>query len=727
LGLGVALEDSLSKHGIITWLHRTFFSSPAHRFAWASVLLLITLAIVPTKDFFNEWRHFQRQYVSFLSSRQDGVAMKHPFTGGIQQIWLPDLNVVDRCTTCHLAVTQKTLQGATSVPEPYRAHPPAGHDVKEWGCVICHRGQGPATEVAEAHSATRAWEQPLLPVKFIQASCGSCHHGELPEAPQLARGRELLTHLNCQGCHKLNNLETLSLGPDLSSVGYKVSRAWIYKWLKEPRTILDKDGNTTVNGYESGEESRMPQYRLSEQELLSLSAFLSVQKARPTESYKINPNVVAAWSKKPDLISQGEERFRQLMCTTCHPVAVARAGETKLIGGNIAPEITKVGSKVNEDWLVSWLHNPQAYFAHAEMPRYGWTDEELYKVSQYVMNKLTDSDLLTTVPQLGAPSDEDIKNGKKIFLEKGCATCHSLRGIPPQKDFGPDLTTMGTKNTSELDFGKSKAPHDLISYLQTKLKDPSSVNPTARMPQYTWNQADLDAVTTALLSQTGKPATSALQQLVVSKKPASFQTVGAFATVYERYKCYACHRFNGYGGTLAPDLTYEGSLAQKKWIFDFLKNPQTVRPALILRMPQFNMTDKEASILADYLSLAVQNPAVDPESIDPRQFTPAMVATGKALYQTKYQCQSCHTIGGSGGYVGPNLNNAGNWLTPAWIEGWLRNPQALQPDTIEPRRDFTEEEIRALTAYLMTLRVGITKPSAKSAANAHHIAQGAGR
>jgi nitric oxide reductase subunit C len=215
--------------------------------------------------------------------------------------------------------------------------------------------------------------------------------------------------------------------------------------------------------------------------------------------------------------------------------------------------------------------------------------------------------------------------------------------------------------------------------------------------------------------------------LVVPKKPASFQAIGAFATVYERYKCYACHRFNGYGGTLAPDLTYEGSLAQKKWIFDFLKNPQTVRPALILRMPQFNITDKEASILAEYLSIAVLKPGVDPESVDSRQFTPAMAAAGKALYQTKYQCQSCHTIGGSGGYVGPNLNNAGNWLTPAWIEAWLRNPQALQPGTIEPRRDFTEDEIRDLAAYLMTLRVGIAKSSARSAANAHLFAQGAGR
>jgi nitric oxide reductase subunit C len=93
----------------------------------------------------------------------------------------------------------------------------------------------------------------------------------------------------------------------------------------------------------------------------------------------------------------------------------------------------------------------------------------------------------------------------------------------------------------------------------------------------------------------------------------------------------------------------------------------------------------------------------------------------------KYQCQACHTIGGSGGYVGPNLNNAGNWLTPAWIDAWLRDPQALQADTIEPKRNFTDDEIRALTAYLMTLRAGVSPQTSKSAANVHAVARGAGR
>jgi nitric oxide reductase subunit C len=160
---------------------------------------------------------------------------------------------------------------------------------------------------------------------------------------------------------------------------------------------------------------------------------------------------------------------------------------------------------------------------------------------------------------------------------------------------------------------------------------------------------------------------------------------------------------------------------------DFLKNPQTLRPTLVLRMPQFNMSDKDAATLADYMTMVLQHPAASPAAVDVKQFTPAMVAFGKQLYEVKYQCQSCHTIGGTGGYVGPNLNNAGGWFTAAWIEAWLRNPQELIPDATEPRRNFTEDEVRALTAYLMTLRQSIKPQKTASTTATHPAAQGADR
>src|SRR5260370_3407308 len=223
------------------------------------------------------------------------------------------------------------------------------------------------------------------------------------------------------------------------------------------------------------------------------------------------------------------------------------------------------------------------------MPRYGWSDEDLYKVTQYITTRLTDSDLLTGVPQLGEPTEQEIQLGHRLFLEKGCASCHLIDGLNPQKDFGPDLSALGGKNASELEFGAATIPHNLVSYIQAKLQDPASVNPAARMPQYNWNQADLDAITAALLSMKGAPPTSALQNLVVPRKEVAFRPTGAFAEVYERYTCYTCHKFNGYGaGRRAHPAIIKNRAPRPRKIAYLKKNQQPPHPPRLPRTPRKN-------------------------------------------------------------------------------------------------------------------------------------------
>ncbi|MBZ5639129.1 MAG: hypothetical protein LAO51_10310, partial [Acidobacteriia bacterium] len=59
---------------------------------------------------------------------------------------------------------------------------------------------------------------------------------------------------------------------------------------------------------------------------------------------------------------------------------------------------------------------------------------------------------------------------------------------------------MGRKTVSQLEFGTSSIPRTLVAYIQAKVGEPTSVNPSARMPQYHFETGDLEAVTTALLS-----------------------------------------------------------------------------------------------------------------------------------------------------------------------------------------------------------------------------------
>ena len=54
----------------------------------------------------------------------------------------------------------------------------------------------------------------------------------------------------------------------------------------------------------------------------------------------------------------------------------------------------------------------------------------------------------------------------------------------------------------------------------------------------------------------------------------------------------------------------------------------------------------------------------------------------------------------------------GSRLNAAWIYRWLRNPQALRPGTTEPNRNMSEEDARALTAFMMSQK-GSGKQEAK--------------
>ena len=51
---------------------------------------------------------------------------------------------------------------------------------------------------------------------------------------------------------------------------------------------------------------------------------------------------------------------------------------------------------------------------------------------------------------------------------------------------------------------------------------------------------------------------------------------------------------------LPPPLHREGERVQPNWLYQFLLNPQTIRPHVILNMPRFNMSPEEASALVDY-------------------------------------------------------------------------------------------------------------------------------
>ena len=673
--------QSSSKNTASIW--QTLFGHPVRAFGVVSLLLLVSLAIAPAKNYFSEWRHYQKQYLSLIRMRGDAITLQRHFHDGIQQIWLPQLGVTDRCTTCHVGLKEASLGDVST--QPFRRHPVIPHTSEQFGCVMCHRGQGAATTVEEAHNSTLAWEQPILPARYVESSCGQCHRAPLTGTPQLNSGRNLLGRYGCVHCHTIKLPDGSAIKPtdDPPSLGHiadKTSREWIYAWLKDPQAYAVT--------------STMPNFKLSNPDARDISAFL-ISNSTPIPG----DTEPAKESKSPDPTA-GASLYGESFCASCHAVQNA-AGN--VVGGDVGPELTRIGNKARPEWLQAWLRNPRVYDPGTAMPHYRFTDPQVSLLTTFLGNK-SDSDLLANV-HLDAPTPEQIAHGKLLVTEYGCASCHEIRGIKKPDNFAPELTRIGSKALTQIIFlpGMQRA---LPDYVSAKIRQPRSFGSALKMPQYTLAPAQIDALTTALLSLTDRAHDLPRSLTVAEQLPSNYQPAGKAGQLMADMACFTCHAINGRGGDMAPDLTWEGSSVQRPWLQAFLKNPGTLRPALIRRMPRFNLSDNEVTELTDYIMTVYQTPAFERDSMPSSGYPPAQVEQGKQLFYSKYACQSCHIIDTKAdkGYIGPTLTQVGSRLNAAWIYHWLKNPQAMRPGTTEPNRNMSDEDARALTAFLTTLK-----------------------
>jgi mono/diheme cytochrome c family protein len=79
------------------------------------------------------------------------------------------------------------------------------------------------------------------------------------------------------------------------------------------------------------------------------------------------------------------------------------------------------------------------------------------------------------------------------------------------------------------------------------------------------------------------------------------------------------------------------------------------------------------------------------------------VAEGKRLF-TDRGCYGCHTMGASGTPIAPDLSRVGSKHTEAYLIAWLLDPKEQKPGAHMPMLALTSGEVRALAAYLSSLR-----------------------
>ena len=157
----------------------------------------------------------------------------------------------------------------------------------------------------------------------------------------------MLARYGCVRCHTVKTPDGSTMTgtddpPPLAHIADKTSREWIVAWLKNPQAYA---GSAT-----------MPNFQLKDDETRDISAFLIAQ-STPYLSGGSAPVPVP----KPDdaaALQEGSSVYGESFCSSCHAMQNA-AGN--LVGGNLGPELTLVGSKVKPEWLADWLRDPKAY------------------------------------------------------------------------------------------------------------------------------------------------------------------------------------------------------------------------------------------------------------------------------------------------------------------------------------------------------------------------------
>jgi cytochrome c2 len=321
----------------------------------SAVVLLVVTGYITGDHLAPEWRGFQADFREMVT-RRFGQARATQVPAGIQQVWVPQLGRADRCTTCHLGVSWR---GFESAPEPFRTHSREileKHPIAQYGCTVCHGGQGQATDERSAHATmVDHWDQPVLGAEFaktylvknpealLQINCNQCHRydRETKGADYINYAKKLVQQKGCRACHTINDRGGV-VGPNLTYIGdqspeqYDYARlngvktvfAWHLAHFKEPKAMV----STTV----------MPNFGFGSKEAQSL-AMLVLSWKKTDLPVQYIPGAQVRDVPTPEELAKEKQMetgegafFVKKTCFICHSVSTLGIESATNIGPDLA-------------------------------------------------------------------------------------------------------------------------------------------------------------------------------------------------------------------------------------------------------------------------------------------------------------------------------------------------------------------------------------------------------
>lgn len=158
--------------------------------------------------------------------------------------------------------------------------------------------------------------------------------------------------------------------------------------------------------------------------------------------------------------SNGPALFKDHGCAGCHSIGGISTG-----GG---PELTQVGWRRSQDWLVRFIQSPGKFLDEPGMPAGTSLDTmELVGLTNYLLS------VRKPIPAAHA------RDGAKLFEDYQCGSCHALGGKGGKEEF-PDLAGVGARRTAR--------------ELGAWLKNPGAVKKGTFMPAFKLKPAELKSL-----------------------------------------------------------------------------------------------------------------------------------------------------------------------------------------------------------------------------------------